>query len=139
MSNPYLYQNRNTGYQGYNPNQFQPAAFPYQQPQQQMIQRPIPTQFNGISGRIINSIEEVTANEVPMDGTTGVFPACDYSCIYTKAWNSDGTIKTIKYIPVFEEPKQETSTPESISDMISKRFDRLEQMLAQPRKENSDE
>lgn len=58
---------------------------------------------SGINGRFVGRIEDVTANEVSMDGSVSLFPQNDLSVIYAKSWNADGTIKTIAYKPILEE------------------------------------
>lgn len=34
-----------------------------------------------------------------MDGSISLFPLGDYSTIIAKQWNSDGTIKTLRFVP----------------------------------------
>lgn len=63
----------------------------------QRYQQPEPTQ--GISGRVVQAIESINPNEVPMDGSVAFFPKQDMSEIYVKGWNADGTINTIVYKP----------------------------------------
>lgn len=79
--------------------------------QQPVFQRPI------IFGHHVNKVEDITANEVPMDGTSGYFPLFDESAIFKKFWNSDGTISTIKYVPVESEP--EVNSPTEIEELKS--------------------
>ena len=75
-----------------NPN-YPSQPQPQQSPLQSYQQRP-PI----IPGRVVTDINEVTPNEIPMDGRVSLFPKNDYSCIYAKAWNSDGTITTVRDI-----------------------------------------
>lgn len=63
----------------------------------QRYQQPEPTQ--GISGRVVQAVETINPNEVPMDGSMAFFPKQDMSEIYVKGWNADGTINTIVYKP----------------------------------------
>lgn len=70
-----------------------------QQQPMQMNQQPMPQQIAGINGRIVQAVENINANEVPMDGSMAFFPKQDMSEIYVKGWNADGTIKTIVYKP----------------------------------------
>lgn len=75
------------------------------QPQEQIqpqIQQPMPQQVVGINGRIVQAVENINANEVPMDGSMAFFPKQDMSEIYVKGWNADGTIRTIVYKPCTE-------------------------------------
>lgn len=69
-----------------------------QQPMQ-MNQQPMPQQIIGINGRIVQAVENINANEVPMDGSMAFFPKQDMSEIYVKGWNANGTINTIVYKP----------------------------------------
>lgn len=73
-----------------------------QQQPMQMNQQPMPQQIAGINGRIVQAVENINANEVPMDGSMAFFPKQDMSEIYVKGWNADGTIKTIVYKPYTE-------------------------------------
>ena len=62
-------------------------------------QQPMPQQIAGINGRIVQAVENINANEVPMDGSMAFFPKQDMSEIYVKGWNADGTINTTVYKP----------------------------------------
>lgn len=72
-----------------------------QQPMQ-MNQQPMPQQTVGINGRVVQAVENINANEVPMDGSMAFFPKQDMSEIYVKGWNANGTINTIVYKPYTE-------------------------------------
>lgn len=52
-----------------------------------------------IPGRLVANADEITPQEVPMDGSVSLFPQNDYSAIYAKTWTKDGTIATMKFIP----------------------------------------
>lgn len=73
-----------------------------QQQPMQINQQPIPQQVSGINGRIVQTVENINANEVPMDGSMAFFPKQDMSEIYVKGWNANGTINTIVYKPYTE-------------------------------------
>lgn len=104
MNNPYIqsqnpYMDRMNFLQNYQQSLQQPAAG-MQMPltnQQAMPQQPA-----GINGRIVQAVENINANEVPMDGSMAFFPKQDMSEIYVKGWNADGTIRTIVYKPYTE-------------------------------------
>lgn len=88
-------------YNSYYPYQYQQPRYDLQQNQplfnqQQNIQ---PQQQAGLNGKVVQAVEQITANDVPMDGSIAVFPKQDMSEIYTKSWNADGTIRTIVYKP----------------------------------------
>lgn len=57
-----------------------------QQQPMQMNQQPIPQQIAGINGRVVQAVENINANEVPMDGSMAFFPKQDMSEIYVKRY-----------------------------------------------------
>ena len=57
------------------------------------------SRFQSIPGRLVNNLDEITPQEVPMDGSVSLFPQADYSAIYAKTWTKDGTIATVKFVP----------------------------------------
>ena len=106
----------------YNPQGFYPQQYgayaPYQQvqqqrfqPQEQMLatqmsganQQSMPQQIVGINGRIVQAVETINPNEVPMDGSVAFFPKQDLTEIYAKSWNADGTIRTLTFKPVLND------------------------------------
>lgn len=76
-------------------------------------------------GRIVESPEEITASDVPMDGSVRLFPTGDGSAIYRKEWDGNGRLNTVRYIsdttPAPSEP--------SFEDLTMQRFDRIEALL----------
>ena len=66
-------------------------------------QQAMPQQIVGINGRIVQAVENINANEVPMDGSMAFFPKQDMSEIYVKGWNADGTIRTLTFKPVLND------------------------------------
>lgn len=79
-------------------------------------------------GRMINTVEEITAQEVPMNGDISIFPQRDGNAIYVKSWNSDGTIRTMKFVPDMSDHSKDRSNDDISSrlDDIEKRLGRLE-------------
>lgn len=77
--------------------------------------------------KYINSLEDVTPSDVPMDGSSSFFPLIDGSTIYVKHWNSDGTIETIKYIK--EETPEVTPKKVAIEELLNERFDELAELI----------
>lgn len=55
-----------------------------------------------INGRSVDTLEEITAGEVPLNGSLAVFPKRDGSVVYVKSMNGNGTIDTRYYIPAPE-------------------------------------
>ena len=108
----------------------QPAAVQqYQQPpyMQQAAQR--------INGRVVQSSDMITANDVPMDGSVAFFPTQDLSEIYAKRWDANGKIVTRLFKPVSDSyPSNTTQDTEKLKILLSdevtqvfmKRFDELE-------------
>lgn len=101
MYQPYSQQTMYGQYNSYYPYQYQQPRYDLQQNQplfnqQQSIQ---PQQQAGLNGKVVQAVEQITANDVPMDGSVAVFPKQDMSEIYAKSWNADGTIRTIVYKP----------------------------------------
>lgn len=126
-----------------NPMMYQPPAYnpiyPKQQPYptygQQMNQPNLASlgqQTSGLTGRVIQTENEITPNEVAMDGSVSLFPLGDYSAIIAKQWNANGTISTVKYVPVVdnEDGKDvESSKLDTFSEQVNKRFDDIERLL----------
>lgn len=110
----------------------QPAVQQYQQPpyMQQAAQR--------INGRVVQSADMITANDVPMDGSVAFFPTQDLSEIYAKSWDANGKIVTRLFKPVSDShPSNTTQDTEKLKILLSddvtqvfmKRFDELEKRI----------
>ena len=100
----------------------------YQQPpyMQQSAQR--------INGRVVQSADMITANDVPMDGSVAFFPTQDLSEIYAKSWDANGKIVTRIFKPVSDSyPSNTTQDTEKLkiwlsdeaTDVFEKHFDTL--------------
>ena len=110
----------------------QPALQQYQQPSymQQAAQR--------INGRVVQSADMITANDVPMDGSVAFFPTQDLSEIYAKSWDANGKIVTRLFKPVSDSyPSNTTQDTEKlkiglsdeVTQVFMKRFDELEKRI----------
>lgn len=139
MNNPYQTQQMINSYiPQYGAYNYNPMANVQRyQPNDQMF----PAQMSGtsqqtigINGRIVQTIENINANEVPMDGSMAFFPKQDLSEIYVKGWNADGTIRTTVFKPVLSGDGINTSNgyteskislSEEVTEGIMKRFDDL--------------
>lgn len=107
----------------------------YQQPQQiqQQFPQQIMPQQAGLCGRMVNSVEEVTANDVPMNAPFAIFPKADGSEVYIKSWSANGLIQTVTYKPKIdgkqnELPKEDTAT---LIAPIMERLDQIEAKITQ--------
>lgn len=126
------YMDRMAQLQQYQQNlQMQPAQM--SGANQQFQQMPV-----GINGKVVPAVENITANDVPMDGSVAFFPKQDMSEIYAKSWNADGTIRTIVFKPVLDnnpnnlpqsEEKLKIGLSEDVTEAFMKRFDEIEKRL----------
>lgn len=134
VQNPYM--DRMAQLQQYQQNlQMQPTqmsgALQIQQPQ-------------GIIGKIVGDFSEITANDVPMNGTSAVFPKNDMSEIQIRTWGADGKIQTISYKPILEQNQTEsTNIPQmdfntlnedvkALREDILARLDSIEKSVIKP-------
>ena len=77
-----------------------------------------------IVGRAVSSVAEVGVGEVPTDGSAGWFPALDGSCVWSKRWNGNGTIETVRFVPEkVEDPVDELT-------VLKERVEALEASIA---------
>ena len=119
MNNPYQAPMMNNPYmQSQNP--YMDRMNFLQNYQQSLQQQPMPQQIAGINGRIVQAVENINANEVPMDGSMAFFPKQDMSEIYVKSWNANGTINTTVYKP-YTDPK-DNQTVNSIANTENAKF-----------------
>lgn len=65
---------------------------------QNNYQQPMAT----IYGKVIQTVDQISPSEIPMDGNIAVFPKNDLSEIYVKRWMSNGSISTVRYVPNFD-------------------------------------
>ena len=105
MNNPYMqpqnpYMDRMNFLQNYQQNLQQPLV---PTSMSGANQQAMPQQIVGINGRIVQAVENINANEVPMDGSVAFFPKQDLTEIYAKSWNTDGTIRTLTFKPVLND------------------------------------
>lgn len=77
-----------------------------------------------IHGRKVNGIEDIMPNEIPMDGTVSLFPKSDFSCIFAKQWNSDGTISTVTFVP-YSTNAQSSNRSDDISKHVNNEFNEI--------------
>lgn len=110
---------------GYTP--FQPITA-----QQQNVQQPQPQpQVLQISGRMVNSADDILPNEVQMDGRNYYFPSADGSCIYVKAWNKNGELVMVKYVLDTVEQTPKENKLEIMFNSINERLSKIEKTLTE--------
>ena len=125
-----MYQSMNS-YYPYNQQMYQP---------QQAYQVPIQQQQSiaSLSGRVVNSFEELTVNDIPMNGSAAYFPKSDMSEIECRQWRNDGTISKIVFKPIVNSntntstDKEEKSLESAFNEFVgtfNDRLDKLEKMI----------
>lgn len=114
-----------TPYQG---NQMGYAPFQPMTAQQQNVQQPQP-QVLQISGRIVNSADDIMPSEVLMDGRNYYFPSADGSCIYVKSWNKNGELTMVKYVLDTVEQTPKENKLEIMFNSINERLSKIEKTL----------
>lgn len=91
---------------------------PAMQPQQMFGQQ----MQSSVFGRMIQAPTDIMPGDIPMNGTPCFFPMQDGSAIYMKAWNADGTINTMRFLPenpATKEPTQLDRIENMLSNFIS--------------------
>lgn len=110
-------------------NSYQPPVYQYQ------YQQP-----STITGKLVNNFNEITANDVPMNGNPAVFAKADKSEIQLREWNPNGQIVTTLYKPYFEPKQDETNNlPNAVqqplfdpkTDVLDPIFDKLSELEQQ--------
>lgn len=81
--------------------------YPQYAQQNQFMQQPTQQQPQGIVGKIVNDFSELTANDVPMNGSAAFFPKADGSELQVRSWTANGTIQTVVYKPVLDQNQSE--------------------------------
>lgn len=138
MQNPNPYMGNQFGSNG-GPIQPTPPYVPQQTNNQRssLFQSPnIPnSQTTSVFGKYVNDIQEITENDIPIDGSMAIFPKSDGSCIYTvrKSWDNNGSFRTSMYVP-YVEPQQQLSQPvnNDMSQTILAELQSIKKMLKKP-------
>ena len=133
QQNPYQ-QNFNQSAQMQNP--YMDRMMQLQQYQQGLQMQPaqmsVAPQPPVLIGRPVNDFSEITANDVPMDGRSAIFPKADMSEIQVRAWSADGKIVPVTYIPVLDnqsnnsapnEEKLKIGLSDEVTGAFMQRFD----------------
>lgn len=120
----------------YYPNNFYsnyPYGNTYPQQMQQQVQQP--PQYNNnnnntniLQGKIVDSEEMVKVTEVPFGGY-GIFPKADFSEIYVKTWNNNGTTQINTFCPIVTQKKEEVDTQALILTKITELENKLDNFI----------
>lgn len=111
----------------YYPNNFYqnyPYGNMYSQPQSQ-VQTPMTAAPTTLQGKVVDSEEIVKVTEVPFGGY-GVFPKADFSEIYVKTWNNNGTTQIKVFRPVATEMENKKSTEELLMEKLTQIENKLD-------------
>lgn len=124
---------------------YMPQHQPMQAPQQPMYSyQPMTTYFpqasqpvpnatpraGELSGRMVASENDITVNDIPMDGRVHLFILNDYSKVIGKMWTAKGEIATTVFVPLQPDPEPSTQQAPSIDkEWIEAKFDKLENMI----------
>lgn len=121
-SYPAPYQGNQMGYTPFQPMTAQQQNVQQPQPQPQVLQ---------ISGRIVNSADDIMPSEVQMDGRNYYFPSADGSCIYVKSWNKNGELTMVKYVLDTVEQTPKENKLEIMFNSINERLSKIEKTLTE--------
>lgn len=97
----------------------------YQQP---YMTPPVMPPQNGINGRIVTSIEEARAAQIPLDGTAVYFPAPAENKIYVKYIGLDG-MPVFNVYQIANEVKQPVYAEAGALQALQQRVAQLESMV----------
>lgn len=78
-----------------------------------------------LTGHLVASPDEIKPNDIPMNGQAAYFPSNDGKVIYAKAWNTDGSIATVRYVA---ESAEETPAQPTLFD-IANQLQNIEDLL----------
>lgn len=70
-----------------------------------------------------------------MNGFVSFFPKADYSEVYARSWNSNGTIDSVTYIPV----NTNNSSTEMLLSEMSQRLNSIEAILNRKQHNNNNQ
>ena len=106
------------------PNQFQSTY----QPSTPQVPSVAPTVTQpALTGHLVASPDEIKPNDIPMNGQAAYFPSNDGKVIYAKAWNTDGSIATVRYVA---ESAEETPAQPTLFD-IANQLSNIETLLTE--------
>lgn len=132
IQNPYMPQYGGFQYGNYpmQPNSpYQtPTTYPTFNPQPQTISNSADALVKSdISGKIVDTENDISVNDIPMDGKVHLFILKDYSKVIGKAWTADGKIATSVY--VLEQQSQPQTTTDNSREWLQKQFDEIKDIL----------
>lgn len=114
-----------------NINPFQNQMFQNYMQGPQMAYQPA-----GISGKYVNDFNEITANDVPMNGSPSVFLKSDRSEIQIREWNPNGQIvpRLYRAVEIVEQAQPEVDYSSQIIERLSSLEDKIDKLSKAPTK-----
>lgn len=104
--------------------------------QQYSMNQPIPQQYmqpvNGLSGKVVDSIDVVRATDIPMDGNCYYFPKADGTEVYAKRWLPTGKTEVLVYKPSIEEeavPQEPAFNMQALCDDIVNKLNGIDERI----------
>lgn len=84
---------------------------------------------NNFFGKIVDGEEIVKATDIPFGGY-GIFPKADFSEIFIKTWNRDGTTRLISFKPIEPIQEDKIDTNSILLEKISNIEENLNKILS---------
>lgn len=111
----------------YNGNQYGNQYQTSQMPIMTQIPQYQPQMQTGLQGKIVENEDVVKVTDVPIGGY-GIFPKADFSEIYIKTWNGNGTTSILTFQPIIKQEVEKTSESNS-SNVILEKIKQLEEKI----------
>lgn len=93
---------------------------------QQNLQPQMPMQNYGLSGKIVDDFNSITANDVPMDNFGAIFVKSDGTELQRRVWDKNGRIITVQFKAVTEGfNSQPNNSSETINNFDTKAFNEV--------------
>ena len=102
------------------PAQYATQAQPAQSQQQPQQQR------KPLIGHYVSGEGEILPSDIPMDGSMGIFPAQDGSCIYVRQIGGDFKMHQTKFVPE-QQPENNAPDVATVLANLDKRLGTIEQ------------
>lgn len=83
---------------------------------------------NGLNGKLVDSEDMARVTEVPIGGY-GIFPKADFSEVYIKSWNQNGTTNITTFKPCFAQQQKEENSLNTDMNTIIEKINLLENKL----------
>lgn len=103
---------------------YYPTNFYGNYPYNQYQSFPSMPQPSILQGKIVDSIDVVRATDVPVGGYS-IFPKADFSEMYVKTWNNNGTTSILTFQPVEQKEDKQNNN----FDLLLEKINKLEEKI----------